>query len=191
MIDIALNSSGEMYGTTFSALVKINKETAQCTTIKTGSYPNSLSFVPKGTVFPDKEALVGYQGSNYLEINITTGAVTNIGSIGSGLSSSGDIVSIIGGGTYLTVTGSGCADCMVEVNPSTGALITNLGPIGYGAVYGLAFWAGTAYGFNSAGKMFSYDVLTGQTQPIAFPGNPSGLIFYGAGSTTCAPPDKP
>ncbi len=46
------------------------------------------------------------------------------------------------------------SDCLVEVNPKTGALVTNYGPLGYPEVYGLAFWAGTVYGFDAAGGLF-------------------------------------
>ena len=56
------------------------------------TYPNSLSFVPKGTVDPNVEALVGYNGGTYVRIDTVTGAVTSIGNLGSGYSSSGDIV---------------------------------------------------------------------------------------------------
>ena len=191
VIDIALDKTGQMYGTTFSSFVKIDKNTAKCTLIKSGSYPNSLSFVPEGTVYPNKEALVGYNGSTYVEIDPTNGNVTTKGSISGGLVSSGDIVSVIGGDTFLTVNGTGCNDCVVTVNPVTGDLIKNLGPLPYGAVYGLAFWAGIAYGFDSAGELFSYDVMTGATQKINVPNPPPNLSFYGAGSTTCAPAHKP
>ena len=123
VIDIAINKEHQIYGTTFGGLFAIDKNTAKCTKIADGSYPNSLPFVPEGTVDATSEALVGYQGATYVRISTTDGSVTTIGSIGSGLSSSGDIVSVIGGGTYLTVTGSGCGDCIIEVDPSNGALV--------------------------------------------------------------------
>jgi hypothetical protein len=121
VIDIALDREGKMIGTTFQGLVRIDKTTAACTIIQGGSYPNSLSFVPAGTIFPDKEALVGYKGATYVRIDPDSGAIATQGSLGSGdLQSSGDIVSVIGGGTYLTVNGGGCADCIVRVDPVTG-----------------------------------------------------------------------
>jgi hypothetical protein len=191
VIDIAINKEGQLYGTTFSSLVTIDKTTAACKVIKDGSYPNSLSFVPAGTVFPDKEALVGYFGASYVVIDPVTGEVTTKGNLGGGYSSSGDIVSVIGGGTYLTVKGNGCGDCIVQVDPSTGALVQNLGSVGYGAVYGLAFWAGELYGFTSLGQLFVYDLVTKKSTPITIPNQPPSLSFYGAGSTTCARLLKP
>jgi hypothetical protein len=188
VIDIALDKNGIMFGTGFAELYLIDKSTAGCTLIATGSYPNSLSFVPAGTVDPTSEALVGYVGTSYVRINPAGGSVTTIGSLGnSGYASSGDLVSLIGGKSYLTVNGNGCSDCLVEVNPKTGAMITMIGPLGHSSVFGLAYWAGTAYGFDSFGALFQIDVQTAATVNIPIPNAPSGLVFYGAGSTTAAP----
>jgi hypothetical protein len=193
VIDIALDENSNMFGTTFGGLYKIDKKTAVCTGISNGSYPNSLSFVPKGTLFMDKEALVGYSGSTYIQIDTVTGQVNTIGALGSGLSSSGDIVSVKNGGTYLTVNGGGCADCLVEVDPKTGKMTKNWGPVGYGAVFGIAFWAGSVYGFDNGGDLFEVSFgMTGiTTKKITVPNAPPGLQFWGAGSTTSAPVDKP
>src|SRR5262249_33737729 len=161
---------------TFGGLFKINKSTAVCTQIAVGGYPNSLSFVPAGTVDPVKEALVGYEGSTYVRIDTVTGQVTNIGSLGNaGYSSSGDIVSVIGGGAYLTVNGNNCNDCIVEVNPTTGALVNLIGPLGHFSVYGLAYWGGVAYGFDDGGELFQIDLMTGMTMVIPIPNAPPGL----------------
>ncbi|MRG90461.1 hypothetical protein [Polyangium spumosum] len=194
VIDIAIDKDSKIFGTTFGGLVAIDKTTAKCTLIQNGSYPNSLSFVPAGTLDPNEEVLVGYQIATYVRIDKVTGAVTTVGSLGGGYASSGDIVSVKGGGTYLTVTGNGCSDCLVEVNPKTGALIKNWGPVGYDNVFGIAFWAGSVYGFNQSGFLFE----------ITFDPNGSGitstqiptsgdlnLIFWGAGSTTIAPIEPP
>ena len=97
--------------------------------------------------------------------------------------------------SYLTVKdvakSGGCksSDCLVEVNPKTGALIRKLGSLGHSDVFGLAFWAGKAYGFDLEGKLFEVDLANGnvQTKPIGIPKAPSGLSFWGAGSTTSAP----
>ncbi len=191
VIDIALDKDGKMYGTTFGGVYRIDKTTASCAHIASGSYPNSLSFVPIGTLDPNVEALVGFVGATYVRIDTTTGTVTNVGSLGGGYSSSGDVVSVIGGGTYLTVTGNGCGDCIVEVDPKTGALKKMIGPVGHASVFGLAFWGGSAYGFDDAGELFQIDLTTGKSTTIPIPNAPSGLSFYGAGSTTSAPLTPP
>ena len=80
-----------------------------------------------------------------------------------------------------------CNDCLVEINPATGAIVKEYDALGYDRVFGAAFWAGSVYGFTNGGDIFEIvvedNVLT--TIPIATPPN---LTFWGAGSTTSAPP---
>jgi hypothetical protein len=192
VIDIAIDSSSNAYVTTSSDLWKVDLQTAACTNIASGSYPNSLSFVPKGTLDPNVEAMVGYNGSTYIRINTTTGAVQNVGALTGGYMSSGDIVSVIGGGTFLTVKGgnANCNDCLLQIDPKTGDLVQSYGSVKHVDVFGLAFWAGTAYGFDNGGDVFSISWQNGTltTTDIPVPNPPPGLQFWGAGSTTAAPP---
>ncbi len=187
--DIALDADSNLYASTGAALYYVETNTARCTLIKTGPFPNSLSFVPAGTLDPNAETLVGYQGGAYEKIDTKTGAVTMVGSLGMGFDSSGDVVSAKGGKTYVSVKGTGCADCLIEVDPKTGALTKNWGPIGKPDVFGLAFWAGDVYAFDNAGEIilvtFAGDKLA--TTPIPITNPPPGLAFRGAGSTTSAP----
>lgn len=187
VIDIAIDSNNNGYATTFSGVYKLDLTTAVCTLIAAGSYPNSLSFVPAGTLDPNVEALVGYNGSTYIRINTTNGAVTTVGGLTGGYASSGDIVSVKNGGTFLTVTGNSCGDCLLQVDPKTGNMIQNYGSVNHGAVFGIAFWAGVVYGFDDAGELFS---ITWQNNKLTTTNIPTtqGLEFWGAGSTTSAPP---
>jgi hypothetical protein len=188
VIDIAVDKSGNVFGTTWTQVVKIDPVTANCVIVAQGSsYPNSLSFVPQGTVDPNEEALVGFFQSSYVRIDKKTGQIQSLGQLGGGYSSSGDLVSIINGGTYLTVNGNNCFDCLVSIDPKTGALLNVIGNLGYGSVYGLTYWDGLAYGFTDGGLLFEVDVMTGMTKPIPIPNAPPGLQFWGAGSTTAAP----
>lgn len=193
VIDIALDKDGHMVGTTFAGLYNIDKKTAQCSLIAAGQYPNSLSFVPEGTVDAGAEALVGFEKSTYVRIFTDTGEKQTIGTLDGGYESSGDLVSVIGGGTYLTVLGGpeNCGDCIIEVNPTTGAFVKNVGPLGHPKVFGLAFWGGVAYGFDGQGKLFQIDLTTALTTDIPLAGVPSLLSFYGAGSTTAAALEPP
>jgi hypothetical protein len=192
VIDIALDEASTLYAVSITSLYTVDKTTAQCTEVATGSYPNSLSFVPKGTVDPSAEALVGYEGGDYVRIDPKTGKKTKIGALGGSLVSSGDIVSVKGGKTYLTVKGNApCAanDCLVEVDPATGKLLKNWGSIEHNDVFGLSFWGGKVYGFDNSGELFA--VTFGATQlataPISIPAKPANLSFWGAGSSTSAP----
>jgi hypothetical protein len=195
VLDIALDANSNMFATSDGGLFRVDLATAACTKIADGTYPNSLSFVPKGTVDPNAEALVGYQDNNdYIRIDTTTGAIATVGSLGNvAYHSSGDIVSVIGGPTYLSVQGDSCDDCLVEVNPATGAVVKEWGSLGRPDVYGLAFWAGSVYGFDDGGDLFevtfSGDRLTATDVPI--PDKAQDLQFAGAGSTTSAPVTAP
>lgn len=192
IIDIALDADSNMYGTAFSSLWSIDRTTAHCTKIANGSYTTSLSFVPAGTVDPGQEALVGFDDDLYVRIDVETGVVTPLGTLPGGLRSSGDIVSVKDGGTYLTVFGPGCevTDCLVELDPADGTVLHNFGTLPYDEVFGLAFWGGSAYGFARDGHLFEIEIMGDMASVIyiPLPGAPAGLEFFGAGSTTSAPP---
>lgn len=192
IIDIALDANSQMYGTAFGSLWSIDRTSAQCTLIARGSYPTSLSFVPAGTVDADEEALVGFVDEEYIRIDVATGSITSLGTLSGGLASSGDMVSVNGGGSWLTVVGPGCdsGDCIIEIDPADGTVLQNYGALPYTQVFGLAFWAGRAYGFAREGTLFEIEFSAGNvvTTPIPIPVAPADLEFFGAGSTTSAPP---
>lgn len=196
VIDIALDEKSTLIAASYQALYTVDKATASCTEIAKGDYPNSLSFVPKGTVDANEEALVGYDNGDYLRIDVKTGDVTKIGSIGGTYVSSGDIVSVKGGKTYLTVKGgSNCTanDCLIEIDPKTGKMIKNWGSIEHQKVFGLSFWGGKLYGFADSGTVFEVAFGTSQlaTTVIPIPQAPAELAFWGAGSSTSAPLVQP
>lgn len=187
--DIALDETSSIYASTATELFYVETNTGNCTRIATGTFPNSLSFVPAGTLEADRETLVGFQGGDYVRIDQKTGAVTKVGAIGGGLQSSGDIVSAKGGKTFVTVTGPGCSDsdCLIEIDPKTGALAHNWGPIGKTQVFGLAFWAGDLYAFTNAGELVLVTIDTGVLVATPIPITNAPKTFRGAGSTTSAP----
>ena len=177
MLDIAIDRAGNMVGTAAMSehavingrLVSIDKMTGACTVLKTGSYPNSLAFVPVGTVLPDREALVGYVNDSYVQINPDTGLVSTVGNLNAVAAanpwmSSGDIVSIVGGGTYVTIIPRGSVtadpdgDRIAEVNPATGTIIRVIGATGATGLFGLGYWGGIAYGFSSSSLLVKIDL---------------------------------
>jgi hypothetical protein len=207
MLDIALDASGNMigaatiqsgHGDISDRLVSIDKTTAACTFVKLGSFPNSLAYVPVGTLLPDREALVGYEDDVYVRIDPTSGLTATVGHLNVGGAtdwvSSGDIVSVEGGGTYLTVVPRGNpppdagGDRIVEVDPATGQMIRMIGPTGASGLYGLGYWGGVAYGFSSGGTLVRIDLTNGASTVIPLTNVPAeGLKFLGAGTTTAAP----
>jgi hypothetical protein len=213
--DLALDKDGNAVGTSVSVgdqlcqnpvghLVTIDKATAHCTLVNStpgAKYPNSLTYVPEGTLDANKEVLVGYVGADYMQIDPTSGTMTKIGSLnpnatGKTWYSSGDIVSVKGGKTYLTgkpdssslYTGT---DTLLEVDPKTGAALAIVGDTGFTKLWGIGFWAGTVYGFSAAGQLCAIDTTTGKGTAIPLPTVPSGLAWWGAGTTTVAPLTPP
>ena len=189
VVDMALDEKSNLY-VSAGGIFKVDKTTATCTKVGGGSFAgNSLSFVPKGVLDPAKEVMVTYNGSDYMRVDLDTGTTTTLGSIAGGYGSSGDIVSVKGGGTYLSAYGPGCSDCLLQVDPKTGAMIKNWGSLGTGGVWGLAFWAGSVYAFDSGGRIFevTFGATSITTKEIPIKDRPAGLSFWGAGSTTAAP----
>lgn len=205
--DIAVNRDGEIYGTTLDdRFIKIDPLTANCTQIATSTdvagYPNSLSFVPRGTLDPANDALVGYFDDEYVRIDVATGKLTVIGKLNPPdastlYESSGDIVSVAQDRTYLSaktlrngVVQDG-GDVLVRFDPKTGArLAVASSSTKKSAIYGMGYWAGTAYGFTAAGEALAIDPASGVTTVV--PVDAGGVrsnqgVFYGAGSTTVAP----
>jgi hypothetical protein len=189
VIDLAIDENNKGYMTTFGGLYSVDLSNAKCMMIAQGSYPNSLSFVPKGTLDPNAEALVGYFGSQYVRINTMTGVISNVGALTGGYTSSGDIVSVKNGGTFLTVKGTNCSDCLLQVDPKSGNLVQNYGSLGYTDVFGIAYWGGTVYGFTNGGQLFQVTAqnMMIKTTLIPIPNAPNGLQFWGAGSSTSNP----
>lgn len=183
--DIALDADSNIYASTGSALYYVETNTAHCTKIADGTFPNSLSFVPVGAIDATSETLVGFQGGDYVKIEPRTGKVTKLGSIGNGLESSGDVVSTKEK-TYVSVKGKDCSDCLAEINPANGALVKNWGSLGHPDVFGLAFWGGKIYGFTNAGEVFSVELDAGALVVTNLAIKPD-VAFWGAGSTTAAP----
>jgi hypothetical protein len=133
----------------------------------------------------------------YVRIDPDTGAVSTIGTMNAAGApnpwmSSGDVVSIVGGGTYVTVIPKGSlgadaqGDRIAEVDPATGAILRVIGATGAAGLYGLGYWGGIAYGFSSSGLLVKIDLATGAGVPVPISGAPAAG-FYGAGTTTVAP----
>ena len=187
MTDLAVNSAGDAYACSFDWLYHVDIATRHARRVAplTDNF-NGLTFVPAGILDPTREVLVGAtNGSGSLfRINLITGVATAIGSYGGGLISSGDVVAIIGGGMYATVTEANSTepDMLASINPVTGVATVIGTDIGYENLWGVGYWGGTLYGFSSSGQVIAINRTTGRgtlltTQPAQ---------FWGAGVTTAA-----
>lgn len=147
MTDIAFDSTGNLYGITFSSLYSINTTTGASTSI--GSHnlgtgnKNSLVFDAAGNLFAANSSLY--------TLNTATGASTLIGSGGSSYQSSGDLA-FVGGELFLS-SSHGPGDTLVKLNTSTG-IGTDVGSIGFSNVFGLATPDnGNLYGVSGTGVL--------------------------------------
>lgn len=189
MTDIALDQSGVLYGVTFGDLFQCDKATAKCNWLAglPGQF-NGLTFVPKGTVKPNEEALIGIgnDGSwNLVDFSGGKATIKKLGEYGGGLTSSGDAFSVEGIGTYATVkSGFFGNDSLASIDPLNGSA-TVLGNIGESDLWGFAWYQGTFYGFASGGGVYAINLGTAKATPAKFP-VPSGLSWWGAGVSTRA-----
>ncbi|MEM6788841.1 MAG: hypothetical protein AAF715_15070 [Myxococcota bacterium] len=207
ILDIALDRDSTIFAVSRRGLFRVDRTTAACTEVNEfpgggQEYPDSLAFVPAGTLDPTEEALVGYEGDDYVRIDTTTGAISVVttNALGNGLISSGDIVSVIDGPTYLTVKNDFCScsdscppDRIVQVDPADGRIVADFGTVDYPNVFGVSFWAGDVFGFSCNGELFrvTFGDSSVTTNLINFPSAPPGLAFFGAGSSTAAPVAPP
>lgn len=130
-----------------------------------GPDANSLGAGPDGKL---------YAASNIVyRIDPDTGAVTVLGSLPPGYSSSGDIA-FLDGKMYISTDGP-CGGALVLFDPVT-ASSTVLGGDGLGCVYGLAVSGGTMFILNCDGKIGTWDPATGVAHVLSTP----GIKVYGA-----------
>lgn len=206
VLDIAVDGKGTVFGTTDNAFIAINPKDATCTRIiAKDDLPNSLSFVPAGIVDAGKESLVGYafdatfKAVRYVKIDTTNGTMTDVGQLNpTGATkkyvSSGDIFSIANDGNkaYLTVRedpATTSPDMLAEIDPKTGTIKRIVGNTLQNRIYGLAYWAGKAYGFSDDGNVTEINVATGVSNIVTTLKDKDNVAvpWFGAGVTTEAP----
>lgn len=185
--DIAIDKTGQMIGISFTAVYRIDPATAVATRLATGlsGMFNGLSFVPADQLGQTgDDVLVATRNANgaVFRIDPMTGGTTQIGNMGN-FSSSGDLVSVAGFGTLQTADNGVSPDRLVRLAPQTFAA-TEIGTsIGYGDIWGVAYWKDKIFGFTEAGQFITIDPLTGVGTLVQ--GN--GPAWWGAAVTTLAP----
>jgi hypothetical protein len=190
--DIAVDRARRIVGLTYTQLLEIDGATGTCTAIAPlpmGQRFNGLSWI-RGDG-PELLVATSVDGGVF-RIDPLTGAATSIGQLGGGLRSSGDLVSVQGYGTLMTVQGPGRpptpgmpgpSDRLAKLDPATGAA-TIIGDIGFGKVWGLGFWKNKVFGFTSTGGFILIDPVTAKGNLVR---TYSAFPFYGAGVTTSVP----
>jgi hypothetical protein len=180
--DIAIDRQGRILAVTFDRLLEM-KPTGECKAIAplpAGQRFNGLSFVRSDA--GDEVLLGSGLDGNVYRLDPGTGAATLVGPLGMGLKSSGDLVSVAGYGTLITVLGSK-SDQLARVDPATGTA-TIIGDTGFNQIWGLGFWKNKVFGFTDQGEFITIDPKTGAgtlvSREAAFP-------YWGAGVTTSVP----
>jgi hypothetical protein len=197
MNDLAVDADGLLVGTTQDALYRINAATAACSLIAPLPDGNfvGLTYLPAGLIPGSTgEVLVGGISSGvFYRIDPGTGRATRLGQLRRGSTNyalSGDLVSITGAGTFVTVRATNASststDQLASMNPTTGEL-TILGNTGFDRIFGLAYYRNTLYGFTRDGEFISMNIRTGVGTLVSMP----APQFYGAGVTTIAPTAPP
>ena len=187
MTDIAIDRAGKMIGVTFMAVYRVDPTTAQVTMLS-GSLANTfngLSFVPADTIgMTGDDVLIGTRDTDGLVFRVDpmTGAATQVGNMGSGISSSGDLVGVVGLGTLQTIKGSG-NDRLARLAPNTFAATPIGTDVGFTKVWGVGFWKDTIYGFSELGQFIKIDPTTGAGTLV----QTGGPAWWGAAVTTVAP----
>ncbi len=188
--DIAVDQYGQLFAITHKDLFLCNVDTAKCKWLM--AMPEQyygMTLVPKGTVDPEKDAIIGIsQTGDWVQIIATpTGAkLKKLGSFGSGWLCSGDAFSVEGVGTFATVKKATGNDSLAQVDPKTGKVLAVIGDTGVKNLFGLAWWAGVVYGFSSDGNVYELDTQTGKAVVAAGLASPKGAKWWGAGVSTRA-----
>lgn len=158
--DIAVASSGKLYGSTFNSLFAIDPVTGKETLIGqfgSGLSINALTFSPDGRLY----GADSNTGKLFL-ISPQTAQTVEMGSLGG--ASSGDI--IFNGRSQILATVKGATtDRLVAVDTTTGNSEV-LGDLGFRDVYGLALLNGVLTGFTANGQKLQIDPQTGKATVV-------------------------
>ncbi|MFH1532374.1 MAG: hypothetical protein ABIK09_16745 [Pseudomonadota bacterium] len=191
--DIGVDRYGVLYAVTFEDVYICSPVNAGCLWV--GAQPegefyfNGLTLVPQGYLDPYEDTLVAISDDGgWYRLTLDGGqfSAQKLGEYGAPYTSAGDAYSIDGVGTFAAVHKAGAAqDYLVQVNPSNGKIMAEIGPIsGYTGIFGLAGWASTAFAFDKEGDVILVDTTTGQVQVL----HQSGLSWWGAGVRTVLEP---
>ncbi len=199
MIDLAIDSAQNVFTSSATDLYSVDVATAHVTSVgafdvTAGEQFYALTFLAMGELHPDREALVGATNMGaYYEIDPTNAQTTFLGQYPDGWLSSGDLVSVLGLGTFATIrhdTDTHDTLAQITFGASGTSTIRVIGPIvegstEYNHVFGLGYWGRTVYGFSSTGQLIAIDRTTG-AGTLATTDTGTGQ-FWGAGVTTLAP----
>ncbi len=161
--DIAFDSSGQLWGISFGALYKVDKDTAATTLVgnlgSVSGTANALVFGADGTLY--------MAGNTLYTVNTGTGAASAIGSIG--FQSAGDLA-FVGSTLFMAASSSD----LISIDVATGAG-TAVGAMGVSNVFGLATPDNVNLFGVAGSNLLSVNTTTGAASVVAA-FNPAGVL---------------
>ena len=145
---------------------------------------------------PDGKLILGDFKGAVCHIDLTTNppTVTQAGTLGMGMALSGDLVAVADGTVYGTAylisdgnsKGTGLNNVLVKLDPTTGQMISQIGPTGFPKLFGVAYALGQVFAFthDGTGDVVTIDPKTGKGalfNSFKDPSTGTGISFAGAG----------
>jgi hypothetical protein len=189
MTDIAIDKNGQMLGVSFTSVYKIDPTNAHAMQLSNDlqSTFNGLSFVPAtqlGQTGDDVLVATRNSDGKVFRVDPMTGVTTQIGDMGTGFVSSGDLVAVNGLGTLQTTGGGFGNDQLARLAPQTFKATAIGSDTGFGQIWGVAYWKNKVYGFTNSGQFVLIDPNSGIAMMVT---NTPGISWWGAAVTTLAP----
>ncbi|MGZ3406207.1 MAG: hypothetical protein ACXVAN_07155 [Polyangia bacterium] len=155
-----------------------------------GSDNVAMSLTPDG-----KLVLGDFKGAVcHVDTSTMPPTVTQVGMLGQGMALSGDLVAVADGTVYGTgyliadgnTKGTGLNNVLVKLDPSTGQMLSQIGPTGFPKLFGVAYAIGQVFGFthDGSGDVVTIDPKTGKGtlfNSFKDPSTNMGISFAGAG----------
>lgn len=194
MTDLAINATGDAWAITFTSLYRVDLGTARCTFVApfAGAQFNGLSFIPGGELEAGEVLVAANRNGAYVRVDPATGAIRQLGLYGADTGSSGDLVSVAGGGTFATIVdldvglGEEPVEYLARIDPTNGRA-TRIGRTGVTRTWGVGYWRSRVFGFTEGGAVVTLDITTGLAAEVAR----NDVAWWGAAVTTLAPVAPP
>jgi streptogramin lyase len=178
MNDLAITPDGQLFGVTGTKLFSIDPASGAATFVAplTGSMNVGMTFLPDGSLLAaDKDGEVR-------RVRPDSGAIVEVGAYGDGYGTAGDLVAVADGTMYTIADdgpdGESSDNVLLEIDPTTGAIVERIGSIGFAGVWGTAYAGGKVYAFTRTGDIIQIDPASGVGTLVR---HHEGLSFYGAG----------
>jgi hypothetical protein len=201
MTDLAVDSAENVFTSSDESLWRVNVTSGIVTEVGTFDIGSerlfALSFLAPDESPDGTEMLIGATNEGaYYEIDRNDGSTSLLGEYPDDWTSSGDIVSVAGFGTFATVRRPSPSEpeadtlARIEFTSSGASVVTVIGPIEQGntlftEIFGLGYWGRRFYGFTNDGELLEIDRDTGAATVVSQ--DTGAEQFWGAGVTTRVP----